>query len=122
MSDEPFRGVLLGVDGSAAAIQRPAHQDTLQWLYEQIGCRTVEVVTLTPALDMWLDEEGLMTADARVNWQATAVAGGFGALAQPLYGNAVLLGGCDEEGNTLPLPEDKVNEIMKRFEVMEDYR
>lgn len=107
-------------DGTASAIQRPAHQDTLRWLYEQIGCHTVDVVQLTEALDMWLDDEGMLTADPQINWQATAVAGGFGQLAQALYGNAVLLGGCDDEGNTLPLPEDKVNEIMKRFGDMEE--
>ena len=34
--------------------------DTLQQMYEHIGCDTVEVVHLPNSNDLWVDEEGLL--------------------------------------------------------------
>jgi pimeloyl-ACP methyl ester carboxylesterase len=62
--------------------------DTLDLLYDEIGCRTVDVVALTSTIDMWIDDEGMYTQP--VNPIATALAQRYGFTWQPYHGPVVL--------------------------------
>ncbi|NKS56268.1 DUF3846 domain-containing protein [Rhodococcus hoagii] len=93
----------LTVDGELTAIdlEQTAGAGCLQALYREIECQGVDVVRLADNIDMWLDDEGLYTAD--VNPIATAIAKAHGFVWQKYVGNVVFTGGADDEGDTLPL-------------------
>ncbi|MGC0252636.1 DUF3846 domain-containing protein [Pseudactinotalea sp. Z1748] len=70
----------------------------------------VDLVALTPAIGMWVNEEGLFTHGR--NPLATAIAGSLrGAHYQDYYGPAVFTGGTDEQGGTLPLARAEEDRI-----------
>jgi hypothetical protein len=78
--------------------------NVLQALYELIGCSSVDVVRLTPEIDMWVDDEGLVKAHPpRINQVASYIATRFGFPFQLYAGTAVFSGGADKAGYTLPL-------------------
>jgi hypothetical protein len=77
----------------------------LQALYEQIGCSSVDVVRLSPDTDMWVDDEGLLTARPRINQLSSYIATRFGYPFQLYAGTAVFTGGADQAGYTLPLSQ-----------------
>jgi hypothetical protein len=81
----------------------PLKGDTLHFLYEQIGCSTVDCVRLADGLDMWVDDEGLYTSE--VNWLATMLAHTFGFLGEAIYGDVVLADG-NSEGETIALSDE----------------
>jgi hypothetical protein len=113
-----LRGVLLGTDGSLQQVThesaRPDSWGTLRWLYGLIGCSTVDVVHLDDQLSLWVDDEGMIPSDARPNLAATRVCSAFGTMAQLLYGKAVVLGGADDQGNTLGLTEEQIRWVYER--------
>lgn len=118
-----MKGVLITRDGRMEKIQRPAHQDTLRWLYEQIGCRTVDAITLGDSrhgFSLWVDDEGMLISNAEANLTATAICATFGAIRQLLYGTAVLLGGVDDDGDTLGLPDSVIDGIISRYNVSQE--
>lgn len=43
----------------------------LKTLYPIIGCTTIEHVALKKGVDMWIDEEGLLISNPKVNPEAT---------------------------------------------------
>lgn len=53
--------VALTCEGEFTDIELTAG-DTLPGLYQAIGCGLVDVVALTAQLDMWVDEEGMITS------------------------------------------------------------
>ncbi|MFI0742815.1 DUF3846 domain-containing protein [Streptomyces sp. NPDC021100] len=71
-----------------------------------LRCDAVDVVALTSALNMWLDDEGFYSHP--VNRIATALAARFGFVHQDYHGPVLLTGGADAEGDALPLSEDKL--------------
>jgi hypothetical protein len=75
--------------------------NVLAGLYEQIGCDMVDLVRLTPTLDMWLDDEGLVTGQP-VNIVATWLARAFGWRHQPYFGT-VVLAEHDDAGDTVSI-------------------
>jgi hypothetical protein len=77
--------------------------NVLQALYELIGCSMVEVVRLTPEIDMWVDEEGALRDRPRINQLASYIATRFGYPFQLYVGTAVFTGGVDRAGYTLSL-------------------
>lgn len=75
--------------------------NVLQALYELIGCSSVDVVRLTPEIDMWVDDEGLLrTHTPRINQLASYIATRFGFAFQLYAGTAVFSGGVDKGGYT----------------------
>lgn len=74
----------------------------LQALYELIDCAAVDVVRLTPEIDMWVDDEGLLRAQ-RINQLASYIATRFGLPFQLYVGTAVFSGGADGAGYTRSL-------------------
>ncbi len=71
---------------------------------EAIECAYFEVVRLTDAWDMWLDEEGLFSKP--LNLYATALGYQYGRIYHPLRG-AVLFATADAHGDTLGLTPDQ---------------
>lgn len=97
-----MKGLRVGLDATVTEIEfEPEH--SLETKYEAIGCRVVECIALSPALDMWVDEEGGMVAEPQVNHMACYLASQFGRLGCPILGNVFLTGGPGPQGETTGL-------------------
>lgn len=110
MSNPPIDLLVVTPDGEVRDEVVPAGEtwlitasSVLQALYEQIGCAAVDVVRLSPDTDMWVDDEGLLTARPRINQLASYIATRFGRPFQLYVGTVVFTGGADKAGYTLPL-------------------
>lgn len=67
---------LIESDGSERHVSpaSPEHGFTLTELYALIDCKTVEAIGLTEqGRSMWLDENGKLNAELRVNMKATDI-------------------------------------------------
>lgn len=71
--------------------------ETLKALYSAIGCETVTRYSLGTEVDLWLDDDGMLT-DNPTFWQLEGAS-------QPFAGRGVLLGVDPEQGETVDLPE-----------------
>jgi len=90
------------VDGllSVQVKDAPVREQLLEYLYEQIGCKTVQVVYFD-GYDAWVNEEGL--------YQSGLPVYGYAVENHPriqLAGNIVFTKGVDREGNTLYFDDD----------------
>ena len=101
--NDDFQAVRITVDGAVERIGLDRNH-LLQSFYTEIGCRYVEVVQPTDTICIWIDEEGLLNGSAP-NVVATLVAAALGFFGQTLRGTALVTGGGDAEGNTLPLSD-----------------
>ncbi|WP_328898548.1 DUF3846 domain-containing protein [Streptomyces sp. NBC_00441] len=81
--------------------------NSLKTLYDAIGCRHVDVADITPALSMWVDDEGVIN-NSPINIPATWLFQSQGTPRQPYFGNAVFTGGTDFRGDTRGLTEDQL--------------
>ena len=87
--------------------------NVLQALHELIGCSSVDVVRLTPEIDMWVDDEGLLGAHLpRINQLASYIATRLGFPFQLYAGTAVFSGGVDEAGYTRSLSKAAWQELL----------
>ena len=71
--------------------------------YEHLKCELFDVVMVSwqgESISIFVDDEGLL--------KSGNVGGKVEGYPEPLFGNMVICGGVDVEGNTLPLP-DKFN-------------
>lgn len=84
----------------------------LEALYEQIGCTKVDVVALSPEIDMWVDDEAALKPQLRVNQLASYIATRFGFPFQLYIGTVVFSGGPDARGNTTPLGRPAHDRLM----------
>lgn len=102
---EAIIGLRITPDGRASGVSlQPTNGSHLDALYEAIGCRFVDVVRLRDGLDMWVDDEGLYTAEP--NLFATTLADQLtpGGAVQIYHGTAVFLGADDDTGETVSVP------------------
>lgn len=99
--------VILGTDVSAPVIEpMPAEQNLLQSLCDRIERRTVDVVSLRingTDLTAWVDDEGAIASQRRMNVQIMRLAATTGRPGLVLFGTAVITGGADHDGDTLGL-------------------
>lgn len=119
-----MRARKINLDGSTEPLELPDGSEAgqLRYLYDAIGCTTVEVVQLVlpgpgrPGLDMWIDEEGLCK-ESPLNVAASLFAADLTGYAYRIHG-VVVLGSSDDMGAWLPLSEtlDAVIEGIIRFE------
>ncbi|NLG22213.1 MAG: DUF3846 domain-containing protein [Actinomycetales bacterium] len=109
--------LLIAEDGEIAEVDLSA-TDTLRTMYQVIGCSSVDVVRLTTNLDMWIDDEGMIT-DRPVNVLATLLARHFGRTYQPYCGPA-LLGGMTDDGDTINLTDDQIRAVLTRLQDIVD--
>ncbi|WLQ53921.1 DUF3846 domain-containing protein (plasmid) [Streptomyces poriferorum] len=103
--------IRLEADGRFELIEWPT-VGTLQTLYTAIGCRAVDAVDISGDLTMWLDDEGMLTG-LPVNVGATALYAAHKTPHQTYHGTAVITGGTDRHGDTLPLTTDQVMAIVE---------
>lgn len=84
----------------------------LEALYDQIGCTTVDVVALSPEIDMWVDDEGALKPQLRVNQLASYIATRHGLPFQLYVGTVVFSGGPDSRGDTTFLGKPARDRLM----------
>lgn len=85
----------------------------LEHLYQLIGCSSVDVVRLTPQIDMWIDDEGLLKPHPpSINQLSSYIATRLGFPFQLCAGTAVFSGGVDQAGYTLPLGKPARQELL----------
>lgn len=104
-----FRAVSIDTDGVATVHDWDVTHGTLKHLQEAVG-GFVDVVVLAADMDMWVNDEGLVIG-LPINETATAIAHQHGMKHQFYVGPAVFTGGCNEEGDTLPLTEEQAATI-----------
>ncbi|MEU5109618.1 DUF3846 domain-containing protein [Streptomyces sp. NPDC021354] len=107
--------LLITPEADIVPINLPADVESrLTVMRSVIRCDSVDVVALTSQMDMWLDDEGLYNHP--VNKLATLLAFRFGFMSQKYYGPALLTGGADAEGETVPLSKDKIVALLTSIE------
>lgn len=84
----------------------------LAMLYELINCTAVDVVALSPEIDMWVDDEGALKPQLRINQLASYIATRFGFPFQLYIGTVVFSGGPDAQGDTTPLGKPARDSLM----------
>lgn len=95
--------IKISPDGDMEMLGVPAPGETLSWLYQNIGCDTVDVVGMPKDLDFWIDDNGLYAGSPEPNIVASLFALNFGVnLASPIMGT-VMLTKHDGQGNTVGL-------------------
>ena len=93
-------------------LDRSAPLGILTGMYAAIGCRTVELVSLTPTLSAWFDEEGAIAAQP--NFPVSMYLSNHHHLNhQIFYGPAVFTGGADDEGKTRGIGPKDAAEIRR---------
>ena len=75
-----------------------------------LGCSTFDVVAVADDLDMWLDDEGLLT-DRRPNLLASQLVLQITGRLQRWVGDVVFTGGVDPEGDSMPLSQARLDGI-----------
>lgn len=98
------------IDDECATAVQIDEKNTLGAMYTIIDCHSVDVVRLAPGIDMWIDDEGMMTSD--INPLATAVARTYGWTHQPYFGTALITG--NKGPNTTGLTDAQVTDILMR--------
>ncbi|MEV0996812.1 DUF3846 domain-containing protein [Nonomuraea sp. NPDC050202] len=101
--------IVLTPQGEIREVNLPTTGSSLDVMYREIGCRSVDVVRLTSRLDMWLDDEGIYTQE--INPFATALARHHGYTYQPYFGT-VLLCSVTDEGDSIDLTVDQVRALL----------
>ena len=70
----------------------------------------IQPVDLAELITMWVNEEGLFQEGLELNQLATAFMQELGSNT-PIMGNVVFTGGTDEDGNTLGMNQDAMDEL-----------
>ncbi|MFJ8871170.1 DUF3846 domain-containing protein [Streptomyces sp. NPDC102473] len=103
--------LLLRTDGSFELIDWPK-EGQLNALYQAIGCQNIDAVDITDQLTMWLDDESLINCSP-LNRGATLLYAAHRPPHQHYHGHAVITGGTDRHGNTLPLTHDQITTLIE---------
>jgi hypothetical protein len=83
---------------------------TLAVLQESVG-GYVQVIDIRDDVVMWCNEEGKLEGLPHNPVGQTLWNGTYGAGTDYIVGNVVFTGGSDEDGETLPLSEERASEI-----------
>lgn len=70
-----------------------------------LKCDYFDIVQVCENLDVYIDDEGLMVDEPKMNMVATMMG------LRPLAGSLVFTGGCDKNGNTLSLTEWSIEQL-----------
>lgn len=113
--------ILVTVQGEVSMIDLAEKGDILQGMYEALDCRSVDRVALAYSVDMWVDDEGLLTytdenADEVLNPFARAIVAKYLAYSveeiQIFCGN-VLIARKNDEGDTISVSPAEVDIVTK---------
>ena len=100
--------VVVEPDGTATRQEWP-HDQTLACLQQAVG-GLFDVVRLSPDLDLWLNDEGLITG-LPYNPVASLIAGSYGFTHQGYVGTVVFTGGAGTAGETLSLSPETATQL-----------
>ena len=102
---DTVRGIAVPVTDDTTTVNLDRSDGTvLEALYRTIGCHLVDVVRLDHGIDMWVDDEGMITSE--VNRRATLLAWALGLTTQLYFGD-VVFASSDEHGETVSLSSDQ---------------
>ena len=79
----------------------------LNSMYDLLGCRSVDVIRLTDSIDLWVDDEGMLVSEPKVNTVLMNITYAFGHGYQPLFGSGLFLS-TNEDGETVSLTPEQV--------------
>jgi uncharacterized protein DUF3846 len=112
------RDYLVEVDAAGLVTARAI----LEALYDQIGCTHVDVVALSPEIDMWVDDEGALKLESGVNQTVSYIATRFGLPFQLYLGTAVFSGGPNARGDTTPLSKPARDRLLALVDELRSIR
>jgi hypothetical protein len=101
---------------------RVSTRAVLEMLYDLIGCTAVDVVRLSPEFDMWIDDEGALKPQVRVNQLTSYIATRFGYPFQLYLGVAVFSGGVNDEGDTMSLSKPARDTLLALIDELRSIR
>jgi hypothetical protein len=112
---ETKQAITISTDNKVEVVQMPADTGTAEYnfLSTAVG-GWIEMVTLVDDLDgiiLWVNEEGKID-QLDYNPLATTIWETCFGFTDVIVGNAVLTGGSDEYGQTLPLTDEQVQAIL----------
>jgi hypothetical protein len=111
-----IRALVIEVDATTRRVT--LGDNTLQGFYRELHCRTVDVVRLSPSLDMWVDDEGAIVMDPEINHASTAIAHLHGHDGQPYFGPAIFTGGANDAGDSQSLSDDMADQLETWAEIV----
>lgn len=113
-----IRAMVVGIVGETEVIDIPAggFQEAFR---QHCEAQYFDHLDLTSDLDLWVDDEGLITEPVVVNWAATDLRDTFwkenGVVIPPgwppLAGKVLLTGGAGDEGETLSLSDELIQQL-----------
>jgi len=106
-------GHLVRVDRSHENIPLP-DTDMLDALHAAIGCRTIDIVSLDNEVDVVVDDEGLLTAEPRLNIALTNIVHALGGT-NVIFGNGILVS-ASPEGETISLTDEQYATVAEILE------
>lgn len=102
------KALRIDVDGTTEVLDLEAPQGSLKVLQEAVG-GWVEVVDLTEQVAIWCNEEGKIIGLPKNSFATELFQLQFGAV-DVINGNVVLTGGADDEGDTIGLTDEQVEQ------------
>ncbi|MFI7005558.1 DUF3846 domain-containing protein [Streptomyces sp. NPDC050145] len=110
---EPGFALLVRTDGRFRLLDWPENDNQhLKILYAACDCTHIDAVTVTEALTLWVDDEGMLNG-AEFNAPATRLYALHRPPHQPYFGQALFTGGTDPQGNTLGLTADEAAHLLQ---------
>ena len=94
----------LGGIGRRAEFDATSSHARLRFMYEEIGCSTVDMVALTPTVDVWVDDEGMYNSQPNIVGATVVenlVRTTGRTLRQPLFGTLLFLSRDGEDATGL---------------------
>lgn len=114
---DTITGIKVTPDGEVTAFELFADR-TLHGMYQQIGCRVVDVVRVADDVDMWIDDEGLLVNEPQMNMAASVLAAAIsGAEIRDRFAGTCLFLGHDDEGETQDLPLPHLQAILMYWQL-----
>jgi Domain of unknown function (DUF3846) len=108
MSPPITRAVAVDPDGGVRELDLGAGAAQIDALYRAIGSTTLDMLTVTPQLLMWVDDQGVVKGSA-VNTVATELVSQTPQLRnQPIRGTVVFTGAAEPRGDVTPLAPEWV--------------
>lgn len=101
------------------AVVKEFEDVSLETMYKEIGCHTVDVVSLDHNIDLWVDDNGLLVRDNVIH--RLNIEGQDPEFAPHLAGNIFILAN-DGEGGTIGLSKEQVEWVKQNITFIAYFR
>ena len=91
----------IGGIGRRAELDATSSRDRLQFMYTEIGCKTVDMFQVTPTIDAWVDDEGMYNSQPNLVAMFVVERVSEQRLQQPLWGTILFLSRDGEDATGL---------------------